>query len=99
MATTATAFPFKALQDAAQDPEIMARANEHLKRQSLPTADAATLVFEPVPIFNAEKQYIDVSQGSGNEWVAPSGNDLRGPCPGLVRILSGKSSSSPRSAG
>ncbi|KAF2162620.1 hypothetical protein M409DRAFT_58040 [Zasmidium cellare ATCC 36951] len=83
MATTATAFPFAALQDAARDPKIMEIANEHLKRQGVATADAATLVFEPVPIFNAEKQYIDISEGSGHAYVAPGPNDLRGPCPGL----------------
>jgi hypothetical protein len=37
----------------------------------------------PNPPFNAEEQYVDVSQGSGHEWVAPGSSDLRGQCPGL----------------
>lgn len=84
MATTATAFPFAALQEATQDPKIMEIANEHLKRAGIVPADSATAVFEPVPMFNAEKQYIDIGPGSGHEYVAPGPNDNRGPCPGLV---------------
>lgn len=83
MATSATAFPFAALQDAARDPKVAASMNEHLKRAGLPAADGATKIFEPVPMFDAEKQFVDVSEGSGHEWVAPGPDDLRGPCPGL----------------
>lgn len=81
----ASAFPAAMMQAAARDPELKARAAEMTKllatRQN--GADAATSVFEPVPIFNEEAQFIDVSEGSGNEYVAPGPNDLRGPCPGL----------------
>jgi hypothetical protein len=81
----ATAFPAAVLEAAAGDPAILARAAEIAKtlkgRQA--GADAATLLFEPVPIFNAEAQYINVTKGSGHEYVAPGPNDLRGPCPGL----------------
>jgi hypothetical protein len=81
----ANAFPAAILEAAAVDPSILARAAEISKtlkgRQA--GADAATLLFEPVPIFNAEAQYINVTKGSGHEYVAPGPNDLRGPCPGL----------------
>ena len=77
-----SAFPGAILEAVKNDPELQARANEILEaRQS--GADAATKVFEPVPIFNKAAQYVDVSKGSGNEWVKPGPNDLRGPCPGL----------------
>jgi hypothetical protein len=81
----ASAFPAAMLEAAAGDPAILARAAEISKtlkgRQS--GADAATALFEPVPLFNAKAQYINVTKGSGHEYVAPGPNDLRGPCPGL----------------
>jgi hypothetical protein len=81
----ANAFPAAMLEAAARDPEILARAAEISKtlagRQS--GADAATALFEPANTFNAEAQYINVTEGSGHEYVAPGPNDLRGPCPGL----------------
>jgi hypothetical protein len=81
----ANAFPAAVLEAAASDPSILARAAEISRslagRQS--GADAATTLFEPVPIFNAKAQYINVTKGSGHEYVAPGPNDLRGPCPGL----------------
>lgn len=81
----AMAFPAAMLEAAARDPEVRARAEEMTKllatRQA--GADVATNVFEPVPIFNEQAQFVDVSEGSGHEYVAPSGDDLRGPCPGL----------------
>jgi len=73
------------LEEAAKDPAILARAEEYAKllakRQA--GADAATAIFEPVPIFDAKAQYVNVSKGSGHEFVPPSDGDLRGPCPGL----------------
>ncbi|CZT17407.1 uncharacterized protein RCC_03241 [Ramularia collo-cygni] len=33
--------------------------------------------------FNAEEQYVDVTRGSGHEYIAPGPRDLRGQCPGL----------------
>ena len=33
--------------------------------------------------FDAKEQYVDVTQGSGNEFVAPKTGDIRGQCPGL----------------
>jgi hypothetical protein len=81
----ANAFPAAVLEAAASDPSILARAAEISRslagRQS--GADAATTLFEPIPIFNAQAQYINVTKGSGHEYVAPGPNDLRGPCPGL----------------
>lgn len=85
LAPLASAFPAAMLEAAARDPEIKARAEEMTKllaaRQA--GADSATSIFEPVPIFNEQAQFVDVSEGSGHEYVAPGPNDLRGPCPGL----------------
>ncbi|KAK4623846.1 hypothetical protein CLAFUW4_06397 [Fulvia fulva] len=36
----------------------------------------------PLP-FNAQDQYVDVTEGSGHEWRAPLPGQLRGECPGL----------------
>jgi hypothetical protein len=81
----ASAFPAGVLEAAASDPAILARAAEISKslvgRQT--GADAATALFEAVPRFNAEAQYINVTKGSGHEYVPPGPNDIRGPCPGL----------------
>ncbi|KAF1940554.1 hypothetical protein EJ02DRAFT_455963 [Clathrospora elynae] len=81
----ANAWPTAILQAAGNDPNLLARAEEAAKllanRQA--GAGAATALFEPVPIFNAKAQYINVTKGSGHEYVAPGPNDLRGPCPGL----------------
>jgi len=77
----AAAFPSWVFEEAANDPQIAARADEILKRQE--GAGAATALFEPVPIFDAEKQFVDVSEGSGHEYQAPGPDDIRGPCPGL----------------
>ena len=79
------AFPAMIFEAAANDPSIVARAaeiEEQLKARQA-GADAATPFFEPVNTFDAKKQYIDVSAGSGHEYVPPSAGDLRGPCPGL----------------
>lgn len=85
LAPLASAFPAALLEAAASDPALVARAEEIskllAKRQT--GADAATALFEPVPIFNARAQYVNVSKGSGHEYVPPGANDLRGPCPGL----------------
>ena len=84
-APLANAFPAHILEAAAKDPSILKRAEEATeafkKRQG--SAGAATALFEPVPIFDAGRQYINVSKGSGHEYVAPGPGDLRGPCPGL----------------
>lgn len=94
----ATAFPSSILsQAAAQDPTFAARAAEILRSSSstfnskrqIVTADGATKIFEPVGIFNAEAQLVDVGPGSGHEWIAPGPEDLRGPCPGLVSFVIG----------
>jgi hypothetical protein len=85
LAPMARAFPAMMYEAAAADPQIEARAKELAKmleaRQA--GADAATALFEPVNTFNEKAQYIDVSQGSGHEYVPPGSGDLRGPCPGL----------------
>lgn len=85
LARYASAFPAAMMAAANQDPKIMARTKEITAmieaRQA--GAGAASKIFEPVPIFNAKAQYVDVSAGSGHEFVPPSGDDLRGPCPGL----------------
>lgn len=33
--------------------------------------------------FDAQSQFVNVTQGSGHEFVAPVAGDLRGQCPGL----------------
>jgi len=87
------AFPPGMLEAVTRDPSLVARSEEFAKlieaRQA--GANVAQAIFEPVNTFNANAQYVNVSSGSGHEWVAPSGNDLRGPCPGL-----NASESSPR---
>lgn len=97
----ATAFPSSILSQAAsQDPTFAARAAEILRSSSsssntfnskrqIVTADGATRIFEPVGIFHAEAQLVDVGPGSGHEWIAPGPEDLRGPCPGLVSFVIG----------
>lgn len=83
-APLAAAFPAALLQKLQNDPEMVARSSEILAlAQRQEGADAATAIFEGVPSFNAAEQYIDVSEGSGHEFVAPGPNDLRGVCPGL----------------
>jgi hypothetical protein len=75
LAPMARAFPAMMYEAAAADPQIEARAKE--------LAKMLEALFEPVNTFNEKAQYIDVSQGSGHEYVPPGSGDLRGPCPGL----------------
>lgn len=85
LAPLANAFPAAIMEAAASDPALLARAAEmaqQLKGRQA-GADAATAIFEPIPIFNEKAQFINVTKGSGHEYVAPGPNDLRGPCPGL----------------
>lgn len=90
LAGMASAFPAAVLEAATKNPQLAARTaemSELITRNRLAGrqtgADSAEKLFEAVPTFNAEEQFIDVSEGSGNEYVAPGPNDLRGPCPGL----------------
>lgn len=80
-----TAWPTAILDAAESDPQLLKRAEEAIRalqgRQI--GAGSATAIFEPLRIFNAKAQYIDVSEGSGHEYRAPGPTDLRGPCPGL----------------
>ncbi|CAO2653628.1 Nn.00g030390.m01.CDS01 [Neocucurbitaria sp. VM-36] len=82
LAPLTNAFPAALLEAAASDPMLLKRAERFLAERQA-GADAATALFEPVPIFNAKAQYVNVSKGSGHEYVAPGSSDLRGPCPGL----------------
>lgn len=82
LAPVSNAFPAAMLEAAASDPTLLKRA-ERLLAERQAGADAATALFEPVPIFDAKKQYVNVSKGSGHEYVPPGSGDLRGPCPGL----------------
>lgn len=95
MAGMASAFPAAMLEAATRDPALAARTaemTEMITRNRLAGrqegADSAEKLFEAIPVFDAKAQYIDVSEGSGHEYVAPGPNDLRGPCPGLVCALS-----------
>lgn len=83
IAPLAVAFPLEVMQQFQNSPELRARAAQITAEKRQQGADAATGIFEAVPTFDAEKQYIDVSPGSGHEWQAPGPNDLRGVCPGL----------------
>ena len=85
LAQYASAFPAAMMAAAARDPKIMARTKEitAMIEERQAGAGAATAVFEPINTFNEKLQYVDVSKGSGHEFVPPSGDDLRGPCPGL----------------
>lgn len=85
LAPLANAFPAAIMEAAASDPALLARAAEmaqQLKGRQA-GADGASAIFEPIPIFNEKAQFINVTKGSGHEYVAPGPNDLRGPCPGL----------------
>lgn len=77
------AFPAALMQKFQDDPAMMARAHNLMAGKRQAGADSATAVFETVPTFDAELQYIDVGPDSGHEWQAPGPNDLRGVCPGL----------------
>jgi hypothetical protein len=82
----AYAWPTAILDAVGYDPELLKQAEEAvklLKGRQTGGASAATAIFGPVPIFNAKAQYINVTAGSGHEYVGPGPNDLRGPCPGL----------------
>jgi len=85
LAPFASAFPAAMFETARRDPSLLARGQEFTKlleaRQT--GADSATAIFEPLNTFNAATQFVNVSAGSGHEYVAPSSTDLRGPCPGL----------------
>lgn len=86
LAATVGAFPADIMERAMESPEVLARyadAMAALEKRQLVRADSATALFEPVPIFDAKSQFVDVGPGSGHEWQAPGPNDLRGPCPGL----------------
>jgi hypothetical protein len=82
LAPLAAAFP-AFVKEAAKDPAMMARAAQILEGRDVITAGSAQVLFEPIPTFNAKAQYVDISPGSGHEYVAPGPNDNRGPCPGL----------------
>lgn len=84
LVATATAFPSQLMEEAMGSPEMVKRAVDMLsERAGGVTADGATKIFEPVPIFNEKAQFVDVSAGSGHEWQAPGKDDIRGPCPGV----------------
>lgn len=85
LVASATAFPSQLMEEAARNPETVKRAMEILsvRGASPSSADAATAIFEPTPIFDAKTQFVDVGPGSGHEWKAPTSSDIRGPCPGL----------------
>lgn len=77
-----------ALPYAAAWPEVMQMNEKLVKRVEPPARQPLFLskrpnTSQPPAGFNAEEQYVDVSEGSGHEWVAPGASDLRGQCPGL----------------
>ncbi|KAF2763409.1 Cloroperoxidase [Pseudovirgaria hyperparasitica] len=62
-------------------PTVM-EINDKLMRART-TGRLNTGVGHPFPSFDAADQYVDVSDGSGHEFLPPGPNDLRGQCPGL----------------
>lgn len=82
LASIANAFPTEMYDTIAEDPQLQARAAEIMERQTGGTgADDARALFEPVPIWNKQRQY--VSNTGAHKFVAPGPTDARGPCPGL----------------
>lgn len=92
MASVAMAWPANVMEEMMADagPEVHARAANLISGmkpvKGAPAPDAATAVFEPDPIFDAEAQYINVAKGSGHEWQAPKKTDNRGET-SLVLVL------------
>lgn len=41
----------------------------------------------PCDTFDAKEQYVDITESSGHEFVAPTASDRRGPCPGLKSVI------------
>jgi hypothetical protein len=78
-----TAFPLELLEKFHNGPQMVARASALMASKRQAGAASAQAVFETIPTFDAQKQFIDISPGSGHEWQAPGPDDLRGPCPGL----------------
>lgn len=84
LASVAMAWPAHVMEEMIENatPEIAARAAEALSGlkpvKGAPSPNAATAVFEPVPVFDADAQFINVAAGSGHEFVPPTKNDLRG---------------------
>lgn len=78
-----------ALPYAAAWPEVMEMSDKMLAKRVEPPARQPLFLSkrpntsQPPAGFNAEEQYVDVSPGSGHEFVAPGPSDLRGQCPGL----------------
>jgi hypothetical protein len=70
-------------------PQVM-EMNERMKKREEPAPRAP--VFKsgrpntgllPGLTFNAQEQFINVTQGSGHEFASPGSGDIRGQCPGL----------------
>lgn len=82
-----------ALPLAAAFPQVMEMSEKMLAKRVEPPARQPLFksgrpnTSQPPLGFNAEEQYVDVTAGSGNEFVAPTTGDIRGQCPGLnVRL-------------
>ena len=66
---------------AAAWPTVM-EMNEIMKRAGT-SGRLNTGAGHPNPTFDGPSQYVDVTEGSGNEFRPPGHGDLRGECPGL----------------
>ncbi|CAK4010345.1 Aromatic peroxygenase [Lecanosticta acicola] len=67
---------------AAAFPQVL----QHLgQSQHMPRDGSTETNCGPVPctLFNAQEQFVDVSEASGHQWMTPTAEDQRGPCPGL----------------
>ena len=70
-------------------PQVM-EMNERMQRRDVDPGPRSPLFLSKRPNtsqqpleFNAEEQFVNVTQGSGREFVAPTASDIRGQCPGL----------------
>jgi hypothetical protein len=78
-----------ALPFVAAWPQVMEMNERMQKRDTEPGPRSPTFLSKrpntsvPPSGFNAQEQYVDVTPGSGHEFVAPSSTDIRGQCPGL----------------
>lgn len=69
-AATAAAWPVVMQQDA-------------LLKRAAAQGRLNTGAGHPFPTFNAQEQYVDVTDNGPNPFKAPGASDLRGQCPGL----------------
>lgn len=70
-------------------PQVM-EMNEKMQKREEPPPRAPLFQsgrqntgIRPALGFDAREQFVNVTTGSGHEWIAPGSGDRRGECPGL----------------